>query len=316
MSQIEIAVLKQGNQSKNVISVAFFTMKNSYRPIEFYKAKLKTFIQRKKALVGFETRIYTDNSGKDIALQVADEDTTVLQYNCEPFRDGDGHTGTFGTIVRFLPLFEKDLDIVWISDIDIHRSFLDMNILKVMKKNNANVYIDNIVCYERKPWAHVKHPIVAHRFISKVRFPRQIFTNFLKGLIDGKYSDLIDLINEHNDRKTPNGKFPYGMDEAFLNGSLYNSIKRHDIKVLVRKDFFTQSFLVYGIEGFPQKDVDILSSYYRTPSPELFRKIKDIYKRYVPMLVEKYPCMQEILDNMPEFRNSFEMFFLADSKDL
>ena len=81
MSHIEITVLKEGNRYKNVISVSFFTMKNSYRPVEFYQQKLKTFIQRKKALVGFETRIYTDNSGKDIALQVADENTTVLQYN-------------------------------------------------------------------------------------------------------------------------------------------------------------------------------------------------------------------------------------------
>ena len=319
MSQIEITILKQGNRYKNVISIAFFTMKNSYRPIDFYKTKLKTFIQRKKVLTGFETRIYTDNSGKDIALEVADEDTTVMHYDCPPFREGDGHTGTFGTIVRFLPLFEKDLDTVWISDIDIHPSFLDMNILKIMEKNDTDVFIDSALCYDRKPWARVKHPIVAHRFISKVKFPKQIFTNFMKGLIDGKYSDLINEINAYNsrnDRKTPNDKFPYGMDEVFINGPVYNSIKRNNLKIVIRKDFFIQKFLEYSFEGFREKYSDILTTQYRNPNPESFKKTKEIYKKYIPMLVDKYPCMQELLDHMPDFRNTFEIYLLADSKDL
>lgn len=306
MSQIEINILKQGNLSKNVISISFFTMKNSYKPIEFYHQKLKTFMTRKKSLKGFETRIYTDDSAKDIVLELADEDTTVIHYNCEPFREGDRHIGTFGTIVRFLPLFEKGLETVWISDIDIHPSFLDMNVISAMTRNNCSVFIDSVLCYERKPWAHVKYPIVAHRFISKIIFSKQIFTRFLNNLIDGKMSEIIDEINEYNSRqKKPNPKFPYGMDEVFLNGPIYKNIFKHDIKVMFRKDFFKESFMVYNIENFPIKYTEILKRYYRNPSNDLFKQAKKIYEEYLPMLVGKYPCMQELVDKLPQFKNSF-----------
>jgi hypothetical protein len=305
MSQIEINILKQGNQFKNVISISFFTMKNSYRPVEAYKQHLKTFMFRKKALKDFETRIYTDDSGKDIALELADENTTVIHYNCEFFREGDGHTGTFGTIVRFLPLFEKGLETVWISDIDIDSSFLDMNVLTAMKNNKCDIFIDSILCYERKPWVNVKYPIIAYRFISNIIFPKQIFTRFLNNLIDGKMSKLIDELNEYNSpRKTPNQKFPYGMDEVFLNGPVYNSIQRQDVKVIFRKDYFTQSFLSYNIEGFPEKLTNTLKRYYRKPDLELLKKVKDIYKEYAPMLVDEYPCMQELIDKLPSFKKS------------
>lgn len=306
MSQIEINVLKEGNRYKNVLSISFFTMNNAYRPRGFYLQKLKTFIDRKKSLKGFETRIYTDNSGKDVALQIADEDTTVIEYNCPHFREEDGHTGTFGTIVRFLPLFEKGLETVWISDIDIHPSFLDMNVLSAMERNKCSVFIDSVICYERKPWAKVDYPIVAHRFISKIPLSKQIFTRFLNNLIDGKMSELIDEINEYNSPlKKPNSKFPYGMDEVFLNGPIYKSIFKHDVKVMFRKDFFTESFMVFNIEKFPKKYAELLKRYYRDPSNDLFKQVKKIYEEYAPMLVDKYPCMQELVDKLPEFKNSF-----------
>lgn len=314
MSQIEINILKQGNQFKNVISVSFFTMKNSYRPIEFYKQKLKNFMIRKKTLKGFETRIYTDNSGKDIALELADEDTTIIQYNCEFFREEDGHTGTFGTIVRFLPLFEKGLETVWISDIDIHPSFLDTKVLSTMKSNKCDIFIDSALCYNRKPWTNVKYPIIAHRFISNIIFPKQMFTRFLNNLIDGKMSTLIDEINEYNSPlKQPNSKFPYGMDEAFLNSSIYNSIHRHKLKILFRIDYFTQNFMVYNIERFPEKFTNILKRYYREPTQDLFKKVKDIYKEYTPMLLDKYPCMQDLIDKLPTFKNTFVTVNVIDS---
>jgi hypothetical protein len=306
MSQIEVNVLKEGKRYNNVLSISFFTMKNSYRPSEFYENKLKIFMDKKSKLKGFETRIYTDDSGKDFALKIADEDTTVLHYNCEPFREGDGHVGTFGTIVRFLPLFEKGLETVWISDIDIHPSFLDMNVLSAMSRNNCSVFIDSVICYERKPWADVKYPIVAHRFISKIILSKQIFTRFLNNLIDGKMSEIIDEINEYNSPlKKPNQKFPYGMDEVFLNGPIYKSIFKHDVKVMFRKDFFTESFMVYNIEKFPAKYTELLKRYYKNPSNDFFKQVKKIYEEYAPMLVEKYPCMQELVDKLPEFKNSF-----------
>ena len=126
-NNLEITILKQGTPSKKVLSVSFFTMKDAYRPKEYYEKNLQQFLSYKKILKGFETRIYTDDSGKDYALKATKNDPTVSIYhfNYPPLREEVGHIGTFGTFVRFLPLFESGLEVVWISDIDIFNSYLD-----------------------------------------------------------------------------------------------------------------------------------------------------------------------------------------------
>jgi hypothetical protein len=122
IQEIEITILKQGRPSKKVLSVSFYTMKDAYRRKEKYETNLKLFLKYKKTLKGFETRIYTDDSGKDFALEAAKNDPTVSVYhfNYPPLREEEGHVGVFGSLVRFLPFFEPGLEIVWESDIDIY----------------------------------------------------------------------------------------------------------------------------------------------------------------------------------------------------
>jgi hypothetical protein len=74
---------------------------------------------------------------------------------------------------------------------------------------------------------------------------------------------------------------------------------------MFRKDFFTESFMVYNIEKFPAKYTELLKRYYRNPSNDLFKQVKKIYEEYAPLLIGKYPCMQELVDKLPEFKNSF-----------
>jgi hypothetical protein len=102
-------------------------MADAYRKVEKYQHYLQKFLQQKQVLKGFETRIYTDDSGKEFALKVTKNDPTVSVYhfNYSPLREKIGHIGTFGTLIRFLPLFESGLETVWVSDIDIPDSYLD-----------------------------------------------------------------------------------------------------------------------------------------------------------------------------------------------
>ena len=110
MSQIEIQILKQGTETKKVISGSFFTMKDAYRHKEKYITYLTKFcIFSNKP--GFCSRIYTDDSGKKEALQIAElhSHVSVYHFNCPEFREEVGHIGVFGTLIRFLPLFEEGL---------------------------------------------------------------------------------------------------------------------------------------------------------------------------------------------------------------
>jgi hypothetical protein len=318
MSQITIETLRQGKETGNVLSVSFFKMMNGYRDFAKYEYNLKQFLEKSRALPTFEVRIYTDDSASDICLRLANEyDTvTVLKYQCDFFRENNGHTGTFGTIVRFLPLFEKGLTTVWISDIDIDSVFLNRALLTHMKSNSCSVFIDSAICYDRKPQAAVKYPIVAHRFISFVRFPKQIFTRFLTRLMDGDLAEMVDTLNTFNTRKTPNEKFPYGMDEVFLNYSLYSYIQRHSYRILNRKSYFAESYILYKGSAISQSERDILTRFYKTNTQKDLAAVKRIYKKYVPELLATYPCLQELLDVLDHLHKEFELYKTLDSKEL
>jgi hypothetical protein len=306
MSQIEITLLKQADiPSKKVLSCSFFVMQGGYRDTSIYKDALQKLVSFKsKRLEGFEFRIYTDDSGKDFVLSISQNEphVSVYHYDCPFFREGNGHTGTFGTLVRFLPLFESGLDVVWITDIDVFIALLDPDILKKMKQYKRQIYVDTMVCYQRKPWALVDYPIIAHKFISFVTFPKQLLTRFLTKLINGDYSEMIDAINNYNERKSPNLKFPYGTDELFINNKIYAYIKKHEIPVFILRRNAIGSIVKYHDRiNMSEKDKKFLDDFSYRPTKDQFPRLKNLYKRVIPIILDEYPCMQIVLDNIDNF---------------
>ena len=145
MSQIDITVLKQGTRSKKILSCSFFQMSDPYRDFSKYERSFKNFLQQ--VPTGFELRIYVDDTTKEFVLKHATQPSaTILHFDCPEFREGVGHTGTFGTFPRFLPLFEKDHDVVWVTDIDIPDSYLNPQV----EKATPDAMIHTYICYERK----------------------------------------------------------------------------------------------------------------------------------------------------------------------
>lgn len=276
-------------------------MKGAYRDTSFYVKYLKSMISMKsKNLKGFEFRIYTDDTGKDLVMDLAKNEphVSIYHYNCEYFRESDGHTGTFGTLVRFLPLFEEGLDVVWITDIDVEQSILDAKILNKMKHYKRDFYVNTFICYDNKPWAMVKYPIVAYKIVSFVTFPRQIFTRFITKLMNGELVDTIEDINKYNSRKTPNKKFPYGTDELFINGTLYNYIQRHSVPVYVIRNYSVDNIIKYGSPDITEKEKDFIDRFSTKPTKDGFERLKDLYKKLIPPMLEKTPCLQDVLDNI------------------
>lgn len=304
MSQIEITILKQADPpSKKVLSCSFFIMQGAYRDTSVYKTYLEKLITYKsKVLSDFELRVYTDDTGKDFILKTFQDQPhlSIYHYNCPFFKEGNGHTGTFGTLVRFLPLFEQGLETVWITDIDVDIGMLEQDILKKIKNYKRQFYVDTMVCYQRRPWASsIDYPIVAHRIISFLTFPRQILTRFLTKLINGDYSDVIDQINKFNTRKTPNPKFPYGTDELFLNAHLYKYIKNHEIPVFVLRRYAINSILKYS-SYVSEEEKDFLDEFSYRPTRDGFQRLKKLFKRVIPSMLNEYPCMQLVLDKIDQ----------------
>lgn len=301
MSQINLKILKKGIEHPNIISCSFFTMKDSYRLFDKYKSNLHRFLKQCQSLKNFEIRIYVDNTSGDLSF-INDPNVSIYHFDCPEFRDGDGHLGTFGTFVRFLPLFEKH-SLVWISDIDVPNHYFDIS-------GSYDFRIVSNICYERKVYGR-KYTILAGRFVSRHQLPKSLLTRFLNKFLDGDYSDEIQNLNSEN--RKPLSNFPYGMDELFLNKSIYDYIKKRSFKVLTIVDMFVSSMLIYNTQ-LPKSSQTLLLQYYETPNKKMIPKILDLYHEYIPLILNKYPCLQKVLDK--EFKNSFEIKELISSSQL
>ena len=306
MSQVELRTLKQGRQSKYVMSCSFFTMKDSYRGFDRYRKALTSLLNY-KIDPKYELRIYVDDSSKDDALAIVAKhnahNPTVIHFNCPEFRDGDGHIGTFGTLVRFLPLFEKNEE-VWLTDIDIPSHYMSNPI------GNSDVFIQTNICYDRKVYGR-KYTIVANRTIFRVSFPKSLLTRFINKLADGM-EDTIQKLNDANTRKPPS-RVPYGIDEVFMNREIYNSLQKKNIECTIFKQYDAENFL-NGIVN--EKEKEVLYENYVQPDSTTVRKVKKIYKEKLPLLVEKYPCLQDMLDSLDTFKNSMTKVIVINSADL
>jgi hypothetical protein len=313
MSQIIIKILKQGIKYPNIISCSFFTMEDAYRSFEKYQRHLQRFLGQVKQLKDFEVRIYTDDTGSDFAVKVAkDPNITVIHFDCPEFREGRGHTGTFGTLVRFLPLFEKH-EIVWIADIDIPDFFVGQQNLDEMFENKCDFKLSSRICYERKVYGR-KYTMEAGRLISIVQLPKRLLTSFITKLIDGKYEKEIQELNSQNTRKPPS-KFPYGVDELFLNWPVYDWIKKGKYKIFVETDMLVTQMLIKNVQ-IPKKDEEVISAFYHEPQKKLVPKMKEIYKRWIPEILNKYPCLQILLDKLHIFKENFDEKIFIKSSEL
>ena len=52
------------------------------------------------------------------------------------------------------------------------------------------------------------------------------------------------------------------------------------------------------------------------PTKESVAKVKELYKRYIPLILDKYPCLQELLDKLPSFKNDFNEHYIFNANEL
>jgi len=304
MSQIELKIIKQSihpnNQKyKNVLSCSFFTMVEAYRDFLKYQKFIPLIIQYSLRLKDFEFIIYTDNTGVDFLVEACKnyKHISIIHYDCKPFRQNNGHIGTFGTLVRFLPMFEKDLNIVWITDIDISDDHIDMKYIDAMKKTKSSIYFPTRVCYDRRVYGR-KYTIIADRMIFFQKFPKILFTNYIKKILNNKLETKIKELNTVNsEKKKLPSKVPYGIDELFLNTSLYDYIKKKKLQCYISKRYLVLGHLEYNC-NITNTERQILYTYIKNQNKLQFDAVKNIYIKYKSLLLAKYPCYQEFYDKL------------------
>lgn len=302
MSQIEINIIKQGMHSEKILSVSFFTMNDPYRDFTKYEKYLERFLSHATRFPEFQIRIYTDDTGKDFALKVsqANNQVSVYHFNCPEFRDpqGVGHIGVFGSIPRFLPLFEAH-DIVWISDIDVRDNFLDEKYIKPKFDFSISTY----PYYFRKAF-NQKYTIIAHRIISRIQLPRALFTRFLTKLYNDDLNDKIKLLNLENGRK-PKSSVPYCTDELFLNTSVYTYLKNHPFKIQIELDKILIGLIPNAMKNLTRNEELSFYRYSFDKSEINAQNLRRVYGKILQQYGEFYPVLKTI--NLKHLEESFSI---------
>ncbi len=264
----ELLPLKSIDTSKYeiLISISLFAMKCPYKNFkQYYIEPLYKWIDKipNKAYV----RLYVDESVVDnihfkelfdknlpnleiVYFQFEDfyvNDLTYDASSCPKYEkyietSGEikgytGHDGTFGSIVRFLPLYSefrpKNIKYVWVSDIDLSCKTFNYKYINNLIKHKANLSYFSKSCYN-KPWSDIEitHPVFAGRIImnTNVRLNKKDFFDFLKDVKEMKYKSIYNEISLHYSGKEREVKdvkwFPVGFDELFLNKYIHPIFRR------------------------------------------------------------------------------------------
>ena len=223
-------------------------------PIKYYNW-LRGFVKNiNKVFPDFLIRVYTDlsltynangsiyNEGIKLLKELKrNPKVEVLMYQCEDFSlNKYYHDGTFGSFIRFMPIFEKNkYKLVWSSDLDQN----EIQIKNTRKwydnfeKTNTKFWVYSFKCY-LNPWVlqDNKFNIFAGWMMSKVKFPKKLLTNFLNNIKKGKYNEIINKISKNKRTLNKTTLMPYGIDEFFLNKYVYAYLMDHKIKTFVIND--------------------------------------------------------------------------------
>ena len=328
-NELEIKVLKQGIKSDKVLSCSYFTASDAYRKVEKYQKSLIRFLFFKNQFKDFETRIYTDDTTKDFALEISKNDplVSVYHFNFPPLREKNGvssgprgHIGTFGTFVRFLPLFEVGLKIVCVSDIDIPWNYLEQSILSNPIKSNAQFSYRSFVCYENRLYGR-SYSILAGTMLSFITFPIEIFNKFLNDLVNpiDKLKKDIEELNKQNKSLFYNYKetrIPYGIDEVFTNQILYNYLILKNIRCYILKDYSYAGVYLRLENLITPAEHELIYNYEYKPTQKNFNELKKVYEKKVPMIIDKHPCLNDMLSNMDKMKTSFVIPLIKTGKEL
>lgn len=234
------------NKNKYLLSTSFFYLEKSYKSSQRYIdgiLKIIEFVEQNKYYV---LRIYYDKSifFNPKYTELFDKIKTnnlveLCEYSCSQFiQSKPFHIGTFGTLLRFLPLFEKShWEVIYILDID------DANY------GYIKLYVDNLVASEKKFYFYnledygkkylnqfnnkFGDAIIANIYVKNHRFDIKIFTNFLDWITkSNKLFMMIENLNKNSYafKNSPKDIVQtYGLDEYFLNINLINTLNKKDI---------------------------------------------------------------------------------------
>jgi len=335
MMDIQIEKYNQiENRRKNLLSFVIFKMIGPYRSFDKYINYLKNLINNfynKAKNENFDMRIYFDNSCKNEIKSLIEKYKQVefYKYNYQPLRIGEFHNGTFGSIIRLLPIFDKEdfsYNYIWIDDIDIND--LDFNLMKLIKEKNIKTIIHSLFCYN-KPWIKEGN-VINFPLITNIKLDINILLKYLDDIVNNKYKKIIDkIIKYRNDKYKYNYdvKFPYGMDEYFTSNIIYDDItknqyinKEFNISRLLNKIYLSNLITDKRDSDIVKEIIDLIYLLWKTVDKKIRNEIINTYIKLINKIdkenMKKYFMLINSSDCLNEFYNYLQNIDLNTITDL
>jgi len=220
-------------RKRNLISLSIFKIKGPYRPFEKYTNFLNNILKYLSPIIAendFDVRVYFDDTCHKELQKIIDQFVNIefYKFNYPPLKIGEFHDGTFGSLIRILPIFEIYYDYIWIDDIDIPPENIDFKYMDFMHHNKIKTVFFSIFCYQR-PWIKNKYNM-NFPLITNIKLSKYIFMKFIEDISNRKFEKEVDQIKKYrSDRYVYDYpvRFPYGMDEYFTNYIIYDNLTKN-----------------------------------------------------------------------------------------
>lgn len=312
----------------NLVSVTIFRLYKNYKSMSEYYDKFNVFLQVfKKYLPDFYLRVYIDDSiiikpGIEIIDKEIDEVWSQLIKNLKSldfvqlvkykhlnFLDREYpqcHRGAFGTMIRFLPMFDykvnNNLNKIIIMDIDMNPKKFNLYIksLNYLEKNNLKFLFRTSYCsytlirYDVEELLNTWLRVMAGTMIlHNYRFSKEILNKFFGCIYHNNYTiskcKYIKKFKKYDESKRNINKklindevFKFGIDEL-LTSYLLNDLISNNVKFgyLSTKNMDLPLFVHANINNFYENENDndkklievILGKYYDNS-----KTVKENYK--------------------------------------
>lgn len=246
------------NNKKNIISSCFFKMRKGYKDMLIYIEGIKLLnILINKKLKEFTLRLFIDmsiyNDKKIMTMLNSLENIELVVYCCDRFVKNDiYHLGTFGTLVRFFPLFNfnnNDTKNVIITEIDLTIEDYNNMVLyyhySLLKKNYSYNEINKLYIYGFGKFNNIYNNkyivpyIDSSRIIGINKIPGHIIENFLIKMNKSHITYTTFNISNEDKLSKCDDYICYGIDEYFVNNIM--------IRYLLKNNFSTLFLIRYNI---------------------------------------------------------------------
>lgn len=261
MKDIKIEKIKSQRKKKIFLfSAVVFKMKDSYKDFSIYTDGIMEQIKFfDTSDIDMTYRLYFDESVEDDEnwnLLVKEfkkrKFTELYKYSYAPLKDGKFHDGVFGTLVRFLPLFDskknRDWQIYSSIDIDVGPTNTMENLVMVNKefrKRKQDFLVKIPLCHDTFVfWNYPRHLknkknniyVIASGFSSKITFDIKYLYKFIED-ITNKESEykfyLENIVPKFTNGYNKDNLFIYGMDEYFLTNFVLPDLEKRKTSVLI-----------------------------------------------------------------------------------